>query len=90
MSQIKIIDVLGDAEAKVKDLGTMFSDLEAQANKLAEDGWEVVGTGPTRNALLKRNFIVELLRKIPVVAIVINWFFPQLITTHVSLILKKD
>jgi len=90
MAEVKIINVLGDMEAKVSDLGSMFTDLETQANKLAVDGWEVVGAGPSRNALLKRHFIVELLRKIPGVNLIINWLFPQLITTHISLILKKD
>ena len=89
-TQYKIITDLKDMEAKVKDMGNLLGDVESKVNALAADGWEVVGAGPERNALLKRHLVVELLRKLPILNIIMNWLFPQLITSNISIILKKD
>ena len=90
MSQYKIIFHVKDIELKVKDGSKMYSDLEEKVNKFAESGWEVVGVGPEKNALLKRAFMVELLRGVPLINIIIDWLFPQITVTSVSIILKKD
>ena len=90
VGKYKIISHVKDIELKVKDGSKIYSDLEEKVNRYAANGWEVVGVGPEKNALLKRGFLVELLRGIPLINILIDWLFPQIAVTSVSIILRKD
>ena len=85
----KIISDTKNLELKLKDSSNIYSELQERLNNLSENGWEVVCTGPERNVIFKRNFFIELLRAIPIINLLINLFFPQIITTSVSMILKK-
>ena len=90
MSQIKLVSAPRIAEGNVKKGDSLYSDLESNVNKAISEGWEVVGTGPDREVLVLKGGIVELLRKIPLVNIVINWLFPLEVQLTISVILKKD
>ena len=90
MSQYKIISDIKDIKLKLTDGSKLYSELQDRINKLSENGWEVICTGPEKNVLLKRNFLVELLRAIPLINILINLFFPQITITSISVILKKE
>jgi len=90
MNQYKIISDIKDIELKLSDGSKIYSELQERINKLSEQGWEVIGTGPEKNTLLKRNFFIELLKAIPIIDILINLFFPQIIITSISVILKKE
>jgi len=90
MSQIKIVTAPRIAEGNVKKGGSLYADLESKLNKATEEGWEVVGAGPDREVLIKKGMIIELLRKIPVVSILIDWLLPLKVKLTISVILKKD
>ena len=89
MSQIKIVQASKNVQANKKDQHLLYSDLESAVNTYLNDGWEIVGNGPERDTLLKRHWIIELLRAVPVVNIIINWFFPLEVESSISVLIKK-
>ena len=89
MTEIKIVQASRNIEAKKKDQHLLYSDLESTVNAYLKDGWEIVGNGPERDTLLKRHWIIELLRAIPIINIFINWFLPLEVESSVSIIIKK-
>jgi len=89
MSEIKIVQASRNIQAQKKDQHLLYSDLESTVNTYLKDGWEIVGNGPERDTLLKRNWIVELLRAIPIINVFINWFFPLEVQSSISVIIKK-
>jgi hypothetical protein len=85
-TEYKIISTAKEAEIKLKDADKIMDHIEDALNFHLKNGWEVVGTGPERNVLLKGGFLVEMLRSIPIVNILINWLFPLQSSTSISII----
>lgn len=89
MSEIKIVSAYRNVKG-IKKGESLYMDLEEKVNKLTSEGWDVVGAGPERYIQVKRGFIIEMLRKLPVVSIVIDWIFPIEHEDAISVIVKKD
>ena len=90
MSQIKLVSAFRYAQGNIKKGESLYIDLEEKVNKYTSEGWQVIGAGPERSVEIKKGFIVEMLRKIPVVQIVINWLLPIEREYAISLIIKND
>ena len=87
----KIVSGYQDIAGKKKDgLEIAYADLVNEVNRLESDGWKVVGSGPNKNITQSRHSIIELLRNLPIISIIINWFFPLIYTNLVSIILVKE
>lgn len=90
MSQIKIVSAPRHAQGNVKSGESLYGDLEQKIEKLASEGWRVIGNGPERDILIHKGWFIELLRKIPIINILINWIFPLDVQSTISVILQKD
>lgn len=89
MSQIKFVTGPQITSGNLKNGDSLYGDIEEKVSALVTEGWEVVGTGPERIIIIHKGFIIELLRKIPIVNLVINFFFPLDTQMVISVILKK-
>ena len=63
--------------------------MEQKIEKLLAEGWEIVHNGPEREVLVHKGGFIELLRKIPVVNILINWLFPLDLQSTISVIMTR-
>ncbi len=89
MLEVKIVQAPKSAQTHKNNRESLYSDLEAKITELSKEGWEIIGTGPERDVLLKRGAIVEFLRAIPIINIIINWLFPLEVESSISIIMKK-
>jgi len=89
MSQIKFVTEPQITSGNLKNGDSLYGDIEEKITALVTDGWEVIGNGPERSVLIHKGFVIELLRKIPIINIVINFFFPLDLQHVISVILKK-
>ena len=89
MSEVKIVQASKSTQTHKNNRDSLYSDLEAKIAELSKNGWEIIGNGPQRDVLLKRHWIVELLRGIPVINIIINWLFPLEVESSISVIMKR-
>jgi len=90
MSQIKFVTGPKIGSGNLKSGDSLYGDIEEKTAKLMAEGWELVGAGPDREVLVHGNGFVELLRKIPLIKILINFLFPLDLQYVISVILKKD
>lgn len=89
MSQIKIVSAPKHAQGNLKSGDSLYGDLEQKVEKLIAEGWKIVGSGPEREVVVHKGGFIELLRKIPLINIVINWLFPLDFQSTISIIMQK-
>lgn len=90
MMQYTIVTDIKDAEINIKDSSKIYETLDKKINDLSKQGWRVIGTGPEKKIILKRNALVELLRAIPLIRIIPNILFPLVTIATVSIILARE
>jgi len=82
MAEVKIINVSHSIQLSINDNeSSVFKSAENELNTLVNDGWKIVGIIPHRSysaagSVGEKGFFIELLRKIPVINIVINLIWP--------------